>query len=86
MNHKEAELSWFKQEFAKSNIMSGILAIGVWGAIIYLAILQAPIPDILFAGGTTVIAFFFGAKQGQAEGRSQAFREVETMQRRIGNV
>lgn len=79
-------MSWFKAEFAKSNIISGFLAVAIWLAIIYLAVGQVQVPDILSIGGTTVIAFFFGAKQGQSEGRSQAYREMETLNRRIGNA
>lgn len=79
-------MNWFKSEFSKSNIVSGLLAIAIWIAIIFLAVTQVPVPDILSIGGTTVIAFFFGAKQGQSEGRSQAYREMGTLNRRIGNV
>jgi len=69
-------MDWFKTEFSRSNIISGFLAIALWLAIIYLAVMQLPIPDILYVGGTTVIAFFFGSKQGVVEGRNQAFREL----------
>jgi len=79
-------MTWFKAEFTKSNIISGFLAVAIWAAIIFLAVTQVQVPDILSIGGTTVIAFFFGAKQGQSEGRSQAYREMETLNRRIGNV
>ena len=55
-------MDWFKTEFSKSNIISGFLTVAIWGAIIYLAVAQLPIPDILYVGGTSVIAFFFGSK------------------------
>lgn len=70
-------MEWFKDEFSKSNIISGLLAAGVWGAIIYLAIAQFPIPDILYAGGMSVIAFFFGSKVGHREGLNRATRIIE---------
>lgn len=57
-------MDWLKQEFAKSTIISGLLAIAIWGAVIYLAVIQAPIPDLLYAGGMSIIAFFFGSKVG----------------------
>lgn len=67
-------MGWFKQEFAKSNIISGFLAMAIWGAIIYLAVVQAPVPDILYVGGTSVLAFHFGSKVGQREGMNRATR------------
>jgi uncharacterized membrane protein len=70
-------MEWFKQEFARSNIISGFLAIAIWGAIIYLAVVQVAVPDILYVGGTTVIAFFFGSKVGQREGMERAAALVE---------
>ncbi len=54
--------TWLMGEFSKSNIISGALALVIWGAIIYLSVRQVEVPDILFAGGTTVLGFFFGAK------------------------
>ncbi|GAG93082.1 unnamed protein product [marine sediment metagenome] len=47
-------------------------------AIIYLAVTGGEIPEVLYVGGATVIAFFFGAKRGVAEGRAQALCEGET--------
>jgi len=79
-------MSWFKAEFAKSNIISGFLAVAIWLAIIFLATTQVQVPDILSIGGTTVIAFFFGAKQGQSEGRKEAYREIESLERRLKNA
>lgn len=65
-------MSWFKEQFAKSTILSGLLALGIWGAIIYLSIAALPIPDILYFGGASVIAFFFGSKVGEAGQRRQS--------------
>lgn len=65
-------MQWLKEEFSKSNIISGCLAIAIWGAVIYLSVIQAPIPDLLYAGGMSIIAFFFGSKVGQREGMDRA--------------
>lgn len=54
----------FWDEFGKSNIISGLLALAVWAAIIFLAVMGRPIPEVLVGGGLTVIAFFFGSKVG----------------------
>ena len=56
----------FWDEFSKSTITSGFLAIIIWVIICYLAVMQLPIPDILYFGGAAIIGFFFGAK-GKAE-------------------
>ena len=61
-------MKWFQEQFARSNIISGVLALGIWGAVIYLAIAQLQIPDILYFGGSAVVGFFFGTKQGVSEG------------------
>lgn len=65
-------MEWFRTEFSRSNIISGVLALAIWAAVIYLAVVQAPIPDILYVGGTSVLAFHFGAKVGQREGMGRA--------------
>lgn len=75
-------MEWFKDQFAKSNIISGILAVAVWGAVIYLAVTQSPIPDILYAGGMSVIAFHFGSKVGQKEGVTQTLADLAKLQRK----
>ena len=69
-------MDWLKEEFSKSNIISGLLAVAIWGGIIYLSVAQAPIPDILYAGGMSVIAFFFGTKVGNREGEIKAYRDL----------
>jgi len=70
-------MKWFQEQFAQSNIISGILALSIWGAIIFLAVTQADVPDILYAGGTAVIGFFFGSKVGHREGMTRAADLVE---------
>ena len=62
----------FWSAMSKSIVISGLLALGVWGAIIYLAIAQVPVPDGLMAGGSLILGFFFGARSGQQTERIQA--------------
>jgi uncharacterized membrane protein len=61
------EFLW--REFAKSNIISGLLAIAVWGAIIFLAVTSRDVPEVLVSGGLAVIGFFFGSKVGEQSER-----------------
>jgi len=71
-------MKWLQRQWEQSSIISGLLALGIWGGIIALALQQAPIPDILYAGGMGVIGFFFGAKVGQQAGeRSALLRMVD---------
>lgn len=56
----------------KSVLVSGVLALAVWGAIIYLSIAQIPVPDGLMAGGSLILGFFFGSRSGQQTERIQA--------------
>lgn len=74
MKQKDVSLFWarFWDEFGKSNVISGLLAIGVWAAIIYLAIAGLPIPEVLVGGGLSVVAFFFGSKAGVESERLRA--------------
>jgi hypothetical protein len=65
-------MKWLQSQWEQSSIISGLLALGIWGGIITLALQQAPIPDILYAGGMGVIGFFFGAKVGQQQGERAA--------------
>jgi len=68
---------WFKSEFSKSNIISGLLAVVIWSVVCYLAVTQVPIPDVLTAAGMAVIAFFFGAKQGVRSGYNEALHDID---------
>jgi hypothetical protein len=54
---------WFAQQWAKSNIISGFLALAIWGVILYLAITGAAVPPILASAGGAIIVFFFKAKE-----------------------
>jgi len=62
----------FWDAFDKSLIVSGILALLVWGVILYLAIAQIQIPEVLGAGGALILGFFFGSRSGQQTERIQA--------------
>jgi len=66
----------FWNEFNKSTIVSGILALAVWGAIIYLAVTNVPVPDVLGAGGGLILGYFFGARSGAQTERVQALNEL----------
>lgn len=54
---------WLLSQWEKSNIISGVLALGIWSVICYLAIAQLAIPDVLIGAGGIVVGFFFKAKK-----------------------
>ena len=60
----------------KSVVVSSLLALIVWVAIIYLSVAQGKIPDGLMAGGSLILGFFFGARSGQQTARVQAANEA----------
>jgi len=61
----------FWDQFNKSTIMSGVLALIVMTAVIYLAVTGQPIPDVLAASASVIVGFFFGARSGQQAERVQ---------------
>jgi len=61
----------FWNQFNKSTIMSGVLALIVMGSVIYLAVTGRPIPDVLAASASVIVGFFFGARSGQQAERVQ---------------
>lgn len=69
----------FWDEFSKSTITSGILAILVWGAIIYLSIAGMDLPDALTVGGGSIIGYFFAAKSNAQSARADKVREEELL-------
>jgi hypothetical protein len=60
----------------KSTLVSGLIALGVVGAIIYLSITGQVIPDLLGNSALIIIGFFFGSKV-QNTGQSAIDRMVK---------
>ena len=73
-------MKWLQSQWEQSSIISGVLALSIWGAIIYLAVVQVQVPEILYFGGSTVIGFFFGAKVGQQQGERAALLRMADME------
>lgn len=48
--------------WASSALIQGIMAVSSLGAIIYLAVVQATIPDVLVGVVMAIIGFYFGQK------------------------
>jgi hypothetical protein len=69
-------MKWLAEQWERSSIISGVLAISIWGTICALALLRFPIPDIMYAGGMGVVGFFFGAKYGEQRGETTALRKL----------
>lgn len=55
-------LYWLRSQWEKSNIISGLLALAIWGAIIYLSIAGRDPPPVLVAAGGAIITVFFRSK------------------------
>jgi len=70
----------FWDEFNRSTITSGILALLVWGVIAYLAIVGKDLPDALTVGGGSIIGYFFAAKSSAQSARANLARERELQQ------
>ena len=47
-------------------IVPGLLAMIVWGGIVYLVATQQQVPDVLAAAGGTVLGFYFRAQVQRA--------------------
>jgi len=60
----------------KSILVSSLLALFLWSVILYLAIVQVAIPEVLAAGGALILGYFFGSRSGQQIERVQAANEV----------
>jgi len=69
----------FWNEYSKSTITSGILALLIWGIIGYLAIMGMDLPDALTVGGGSIIGYFFAAKSAAQSVRASRDREVERL-------
>ena len=68
----------------KSILVSSMLALCVWSAILYLAIVQTPIPEVLAAGGALILGYFFGSRSGQQIERVQAANAALKTQEKVG--
>lgn len=73
----------FWEQFNKSNVISGALALLVWGLIAYLAIEGRPIPDGVLGGGLSIIGFFFGSRVGQGTERVRLERLILDLQAKV---
>ena len=54
--------SWLAEQWSKSNILSGLLAVGIWGVILYLSVIGEEPPDVLIGAGGIIIGYFFKSK------------------------
>lgn len=70
-------MKWFQEQFAQSNIISGVIALSLVGVICYLAVTGQAIPEVVSGGFLSVIAFFFGSKMGQHDGYARAMRAID---------
>jgi len=70
----------FWDEFSRSTITSGILALLIWGVIGYLAVVGNDLPDALIGGGGAIIGYFFAAKSTAQSARASRDREEELQQ------
>ena len=68
----------FWDVFYQSSIIQAIIALATIGAVIYLAIIQVKIPDILSNTAMAIIGFYFGQKVAQ-----QHYNNVQAMLDRI---
>ena len=56
----------------ESVIIQGVLTVGLWGVILYMVIQEMAIPEILTAGGYTILGFWFGTKSAEAVMRAKS--------------
>jgi len=66
----------FWDAFNKSILVSGILALLVWSVLLALAVMGQEIPEVLSAGGSLILGYFFGSRSGQQIERVQAANAV----------
>lgn len=64
----------FWELMEKNVLVSSLLAAGLVGAVIFLAVTGKPIPEIIAALCGTVVGYFFGAKVQQATNSAAARR------------
>ena len=59
---RKQTVRWFQDQWEKSNLISGTLAMGIWGTIVALALMGREPPDVLIGAGGIIIGFFFRSK------------------------
>lgn len=52
-------VEWFTQGWSESTIVSGILALSLTGAVIYLGVMGRPVPEVMATGFGAVVTYFF---------------------------
>ncbi len=62
----------FWNAYNKSTIMTGTLALLIWGAIVYLSIAGQEVPDVLAVAGGAIIVFFYKSKGDAQTARIRA--------------
>jgi len=62
----------------RSVIVSGFIALGVLGAVVYLSVVGQPIPDLLGNAALIIVGFFFGAKTQATASYNANARNVRT--------
>ncbi len=62
----------FWEEFKNSTILQALLTIMIWAAMIYMWIVNAPVPPELSAAGTLTLGFYFGTKVKQLQQQAAA--------------
>ena len=60
----------------KSILVSSVLALLVCLAIVYMAVMQMEVPEVLTLGFGTILGFFFGSRSGQQAERVQASNAI----------
>ena len=55
-------MSMFWSLLKESIITQSVLTLVLWGSVVYLAVTNQPIPDLVAMGATSVLGFWFGTK------------------------
>lgn len=66
----------FWESFNKSSVMQGVIASALTGGVVYLAVTQAEIPEVLSSGFLIMLGFFFGSK---------GLQEVQSITQKLSN-
>ena len=77
-------MSTFWDLLESSVIVSGFIALGCVGAVIYLSCIQQPIPDVLVNVVMIVVGFFFGGKVQMAAKHTASIMTASAKESRDG--